>query len=133
MGLLVGMNTAVIRYSIFELLGGFKSNMRIGEDYDFWLRAACAGRACRRLERDVAELGIEIAVIRGAAELTVGGKPQSDALLQRDRVIDRTVFSRGERCLIDLALREAAAQREQAHRPQQAADMRGAKRREHAR
>ena len=46
-----------------------------------------AARRARRLRlpaprTDVAELAIEIAVIGGAAELAVGGKPQSDALLQ---------------------------------------------------
>ncbi|MDE2598525.1 MAG: glycosyltransferase [Rhodocyclaceae bacterium] len=40
MGLLVGMNTAVIRREIYEWLGGFREDMRIGEDYDFWLRAS---------------------------------------------------------------------------------------------
>jgi glycosyltransferase involved in cell wall biosynthesis len=40
MGLLVGMNTAMIRQVLFRRLGGFAEEMRIGEDYDFWLRAA---------------------------------------------------------------------------------------------
>jgi glycosyltransferase involved in cell wall biosynthesis len=40
MGLLVGMNTAVIRRSVYYQIGGFNEAMRIGEDYDFWLRAA---------------------------------------------------------------------------------------------
>ena len=40
MGLLVGMNTAVIRREVYEWLGGFREDMRIGEDYDFWLRAS---------------------------------------------------------------------------------------------
>ena len=40
MGLLVGMNTAVIRRDVYEWLGGFREDMRIGEDYDFWLRAS---------------------------------------------------------------------------------------------
>lgn len=39
-GLLVGMNTAVIRREVFELLGGFDESMRIGEDYLFWLKVA---------------------------------------------------------------------------------------------
>lgn len=37
-GLLVGMNTAVIRREVFDLLGGFDESMRIGEDYLFWLK-----------------------------------------------------------------------------------------------
>lgn len=40
MGLLVGMNTAVIRRSVYEQIGGFNETMRIGEDYDYWLRAS---------------------------------------------------------------------------------------------
>ena len=40
MGLLVGMNTAVIRRSIYYQIGEFNEAMRIGEDYDFWLRAS---------------------------------------------------------------------------------------------
>ncbi len=40
MGLLVGMNTAVIRRNVYAQIGGFDESMRIGEDYDFWLRAS---------------------------------------------------------------------------------------------
>lgn len=39
-GLLVGMNTAVIRREVFDLLGGFDESMRIGEDYFFWLKVS---------------------------------------------------------------------------------------------
>lgn len=39
-GLLVGMNTAVIRRSIYEAIGGFNESMRQAEDYDFWLKAS---------------------------------------------------------------------------------------------
>lgn len=39
-GLLVGMNTAVIRQDIYRKIGGFNETMRIGEDYEFWLRAS---------------------------------------------------------------------------------------------
>lgn len=39
-GLLVGMNTAVIRREVYESVGGFNESMRQGEDYDFWLRAS---------------------------------------------------------------------------------------------
>lgn len=39
-GLLVGMNTAVVRRSVYEAIGGFDESMRQGEDYDFWLKAA---------------------------------------------------------------------------------------------
>ena len=39
-GLLVGMNTAVVRRSVYEAIGGFNEAMRLGEDYDFWLKAS---------------------------------------------------------------------------------------------
>lgn len=39
-GLLVGMNTAVIRKEVFDRLGGFDESMRIGEDYLFWLKVS---------------------------------------------------------------------------------------------
>lgn len=39
-GLLVGMNTAVIRREVFDQLGGFDESMRIGEDYLFWLKVS---------------------------------------------------------------------------------------------
>ena len=39
-GLLVGMNTAVIRRSVFDQMGGFDESMRIGEDYLFWLKVS---------------------------------------------------------------------------------------------
>lgn len=39
-GLLVGMNTAVIRRDVLEAIGGFNEAMRQGEDYDFWLKAS---------------------------------------------------------------------------------------------
>lgn len=39
-GLLVGMNTAVVRRSVYEAIGGFNESMRQGEDYDFWLKTS---------------------------------------------------------------------------------------------
>ena len=93
------------------------------------LRAASARRVLgRRLERDVAKLAVEIAVIGRAAEFAVGRKPQADALLQAHRVLDGAVFGCRQRRLIDLAAREAPPRIEQCRRPQQAADMLGAKR-----
>ena len=40
LGLLVGMNTAVVRRSVVHSIGGFNVSMRQGEDYDFWLKAS---------------------------------------------------------------------------------------------
>lgn len=40
MGLLVGMNTAVIRRDVYIAIGGFNESMRLGEDYNFWLKAS---------------------------------------------------------------------------------------------
>lgn len=39
-GLLVGMNTAVVRREVLEHIGGFDTARRLGEDYDLWLRAS---------------------------------------------------------------------------------------------
>jgi glycosyltransferase involved in cell wall biosynthesis len=39
-GLLVGMNTAMIRREVLDKLGGFDETMRIGEDYLFWLKVS---------------------------------------------------------------------------------------------
>ena len=39
-GLLVGMNTAVVRREVYDALGGFDESMRIGEDYLFWLKVS---------------------------------------------------------------------------------------------
>lgn len=39
-GLLVGMNTAVIRRAVYEQIGEFDEKMSQGEDYDFWLRTS---------------------------------------------------------------------------------------------
>lgn len=40
LGLLVGMNTAVVRRSTIDSVGGFNESMTHGEDYDFWLRCS---------------------------------------------------------------------------------------------
>lgn len=39
-GLLVGMNTAIVRREILDQIGGFDTTRRLGEDYGLWLRAA---------------------------------------------------------------------------------------------
>lgn len=40
MGLLVGMNTAMVRRSVVDAVGGFNTSLRQAEDYDFWLKAS---------------------------------------------------------------------------------------------
>lgn len=40
MGLLVGMNTAMVRRSVVDAIGGFNTSLRQAEDYDFWLKAS---------------------------------------------------------------------------------------------
>ncbi len=40
MGLLVGMNTAMVRRSVVNAIGGFNTSLRQAEDYDFWLKAS---------------------------------------------------------------------------------------------
>jgi glycosyltransferase involved in cell wall biosynthesis len=39
-GLLVGMNTAIVRRTVYEQIGGFREDMRLGEDHDFWIRTS---------------------------------------------------------------------------------------------
>lgn len=39
-GLLVGMNTAMVRRHVVEAIGGFNISLRQGEDSDFWLKAS---------------------------------------------------------------------------------------------
>lgn len=39
-GLLVGMNTAVVRRSVVDAIGEFNTSLRQAEDYDFWLKAS---------------------------------------------------------------------------------------------
>ena len=65
-------------------------------------------------------------MIGGAAEFAVGREPQAGALLQAHCVLDRAIFRRRQRRLVDLAAREAPPRFEQRRRPQQAADMLGA-------
>lgn len=45
--------TAMIPRTLFETLGGFDESLRVGEDYDFWLRASRLVQA-HKLTRDVA-------------------------------------------------------------------------------
>ena len=40
MGLLVGMNTAMVRRSVLDAIGGFNTSLSQAEDYDFWLKAS---------------------------------------------------------------------------------------------
>jgi glycosyltransferase involved in cell wall biosynthesis len=40
MGLLVGMNTALVRRSLVNTIGGFNTSLVQAEDYDFWIKAS---------------------------------------------------------------------------------------------
>lgn len=43
-GLLVGMNTAMLRRGVLEQIGGFRTDLRLGEDHELWLRVS---RVCQ--------------------------------------------------------------------------------------
>lgn len=99
-GLLVGMNTAVVRRSVYQAVGGFNEAMRQGEDYDFWLKASRVAEmhslngplalyrihrasAMHRLSPDnhLAHL-LEAAVLRWGLQ-TQGGQPLSTHAFQQ--------------------------------------------------
>ncbi|MBA4291113.1 MAG: glycosyl transferase family 2 [Pseudomonas sp.] len=40
MGLLVGMNTAIVRRELVDAIGGFNTSLTHAEDYDYWLKAS---------------------------------------------------------------------------------------------
>ncbi len=42
---------SVFRRRVYDAIGGFDETMRTNEDYDFWLRAACAGFVFARNDR----------------------------------------------------------------------------------
>lgn len=50
---LVCIITAMVRRELFEAIGEFDEQLRTGEDYDFWIRAARHGR-CVRLDQPLA-------------------------------------------------------------------------------
>ena len=52
--------TAVIPRSLFDTLGGFDESLRVGEDYDFWLRASRLVQA-HKLAKDVALYRVNLA------------------------------------------------------------------------
>ena len=87
-------------------IGPFQA-MRLRIDADRLRAAAVRAAVGRGFEGDVAEPAVEIAVIRRAAEFSVGREPQTDARLQGDRFLDRAILGGGQRRLVDLAAREA--------------------------
>jgi len=50
---LVCIITAIVRREVFDAIGAFDEQLRTGEDYDFWIRAARFG-ACISVERPLA-------------------------------------------------------------------------------
>ena len=78
---------------------------------------------------DAVERAEEIEMPPGAAELAVGHRLQPDRLLLRDDVADQPVLDGAKRVGADLALGPRGARLLELRRPQQAADLVGAKRR----
>jgi len=96
-GVLVGMNTAVMRREVYESIGGFNESMRQGEDYDFWLKASrlaemhsLAGDvALYRIHKDSAMHQLSVAnhleLLLMAARMRWGLKnPDGTGLAERD-------------------------------------------------
>ena len=79
--------------------------------------------AADRIDREVAELAVEEAVIGAAAELAVGREFQADAFLQRERVPDRLVLRLGSASRSTSPRANLARVSSSTLRPQQAADM----------
>src|SRR5262249_49944196 len=79
------------------------------------------------VRRDVAELSVEIAMVGAAPKLAVGRTLEAEPLLQRDRAGDRLVFRARQVVGARVSGGEAPARGEQFRRPQQAADVLGAK------
>jgi hypothetical protein len=67
------------------------------------LGAALGVFAANGVDAEIAELAVEEAVIGAAAEFAVGRELQPDALLQRQRLLDRGVLGGGERLAADFA------------------------------
>ena len=80
---------------------------QLAADHGSGLRDAAsgpiAGVAHHRVGRDVAELGVEIAVIGAAPELAVGRELEPEPRLQRHRLLDRAVLGARQLLLVDLA------------------------------
>ncbi len=84
----------------------------------------------RRLDQiDALQAPEEIEMPPGAAELAVGGELEADLFLLLDDLLDRAVFDRLQRGIVDLALGVLLARLLQRRRAQQAADVIGAERR----
>src|SRR6266436_9535792 len=93
------------------------------------LGAALGVFAANGVDAEIAELAVEETVIGAAAEFAVGRELQPDALLQRQRLLDRGVLGGGERLAADFAASEPATLVEQGLRTKQAADVFGSERR----
>lgn len=98
---LVCMITAVVRREVFERIGGFDEQLRTGEDYDFWIRAALHTR-CLKVAQPVAlyrlheggttrvprSVSNEYEVVRRAAALH-GVADAAGRVLPRERLNER--------------------------------------------
>src|SRR5262249_61241253 len=97
--------------------------------YGARLSAALGVFAANGVDAEIAELAVEEAVIGAAAEFAVGRELQPDALLQRQRLLDRGVLGGGERRAAEFAAREPATLVQEGLRTKQAADVFGSERR----
>ena len=93
------------------------------------LGAALGVFAANGVDAEIAELAVEETVIGAAAEFAVGRELQPDALLQRQRLLDRGVLGGGERLAADFAASKPATLVKQGLRTKQAADVFGSERR----
>src|ERR1700751_4142810 len=82
-----------------------------------------------RVERHAVKSAEKIEMPPPAAKLAIGGELEPDLLLLLDRFFDLAIFDRAQRPGGDLVTRALLARHFDRRRPQQAADMVGAKRR----
>jgi hypothetical protein len=83
----------------------------------------------RRLDHEAVDALDEPAPIGAAAELAVVRDLEPDILLQFDRIADAAILDFGKARIVDLSRQMIAKRLAQLGRPQQAADVIGAKRR----
>ena len=93
------------------------------------LGAALGFFAANGVDAEIAELAVEEAMIGAAAKFAVGRELQPDALLQRQRLLDRGGLGGRERLAAEFAARKRAALVKEGLRTKQTADVFGSERR----